>query len=83
MDIKYDYHNNDLIADLDALLNNPAHKALTDWEMLCAVAKIVNKRRPPSSDMTDASTGLHYSSRDWINVVYKRATDKAQRNAGQ
>lgn len=83
MDIKYDYHNNDLIADLSELWNNPECSSLTDWEMLCAVAKIVDKRRPPSSDMTDASTGLLYNDRDWINAIYERATNKAQRNAGQ
>ena len=76
-----DYHNNDLVADLHHLIaffDEPG--VLTDWEYLCAVAKIVDKRRPPSSNMIDCQTGLSYEIRG--KQMFDEALAVAKRNAG-
>ena len=78
---KLDYHNNNLVSDLDHLLKDPISLLYTDWELLCEVAKIVAKRKPPASDMTDCATGLCYGQRS--ESIYKKAMDIAQRNAGK
>lgn len=57
-----DYHNNDLVADLHDFISNPP-LGLTDWDYLCAVARIVDKRKFPIATMTDCQTGKSYASR--------------------
>lgn len=76
-----DYHNNNLVSDLDHLMKDTTTLLYTDWELLCAVAKIVDKRRAPSSEMTDCQTGLCYRQKS--ESIYKQAMEIAQHNAGK
>lgn len=75
-----DYHNNDLVADLHHLLGSSLNSILTDWELLCAIANIVNKRKPPTSEMTDCQTGRSYQSAS--KEDFEKAFKVAKRNAG-
>lgn len=75
-----DYHNNDLVADLHDFINNPELN-LTDWEYLCAVAKIVDKRKVPTFEMRDCQTGIAYQDRG--KEMFEQALSIARRNAGQ
>ena len=59
---QYDYHNNNLVAELDAFIADPP-LGMTDWDYLCAIAKIVDKRKFPIATMTDCLTDKSYASR--------------------
>ena len=77
----FDYHNNDLVADLDHFLKDPLTGLYTDWEVLNRVAEIVAKRKAPSSEMTDCQTGLCYQNRS--SSLFQQAMEIAKRNAGK
>ena len=79
----FDYHNNNLVADLDHFLKDPATGLYTDWEILNRVAEIVANRKAPTSEMTDCQTGLCYGEPALIAAKYEAAMNKAKRNAGQ
>ena len=78
-----DYHNNNLVSDLDHFLKDPTSTLYTDWELLNRVAEIVEKRKAPSSEMTDCTTGLCYGDRAWRKYQYDKAMNIAKRNAGK
>lgn len=75
-----DYYNNDVVAELDSFVQDPLNTNLTDFEYLCAVAKIVDQRRIPSADMTDCATGKSYETR--VKDMFEKAFKVAKRNAG-
>jgi hypothetical protein len=55
-----DYHNNDLVADVNHFINDDKLKGmLTDFEWLDTIAKIVEKRKL-TMGLTDCTTGLRY-----------------------
>lgn len=80
MSTQYDYHNNDLVADLNEFISRPP-LGLTDWEYLCAIAKIVDKRKFPISTMTDCQTGKSYAMRGMEK--FEKAMRVAWINAGK
>ena len=58
--IAMDYHNNDLVAEVNHFINDDKIKGmLTDHEWLETIADIVNKRKLVWGT-TDCTTGLTY-----------------------
>ena len=58
--IAMDYHNNDLVAEVNHFINDDKIKGmLTDHEWLETIADIVNKRKL-AWGTTDCTTGLTY-----------------------
>ena len=58
--IAMDYHNNDLVAEVNYFINDDKLKGmLTDLEWLEAIADIVNRRKLQWGS-TDCTTGLVY-----------------------
>lgn len=57
---EYDYHNNNVVANLFEFIHDPDVKGMTDYELLEVVAKIVAKRKQPEFDTIDCSTQHHY-----------------------
>ena len=58
--IVMDYHNNDLVAEVNYFINDDKLKGLlTDLEWLEAIADIVNRRKLQWGS-TDCATGLVY-----------------------
>ena len=58
--IVMDYHNNDLVAEVNHFINDDKIKGmLTDHEWLETIADIVNKRKL-AWGTTDCTTGLTY-----------------------
>ncbi len=83
MDIKYDYHNNDIVAELQEFIHNPPNRvnAYTDYEYLCAVAHIIRNRKLPPPEVTDCNTGFTYKQIAELGFI--KALNIARRNAGQ
>jgi len=58
--IVMDYHNNDLVAEVNFFINDDKMKGMyTDLEWLDAIAMIVNRRKYVIG-VTDCTTGLTY-----------------------
>jgi hypothetical protein len=74
-----DYHNNDLVADLHHFLSDHPI-GMTDWDYLCAIARIVDKRKFPIATMRDCQTGKSYASRGV--EAFEEAFRLAKLNAG-
>ena len=59
-EVVMDYHNNDLVADVNHFINDDKLKGmLTDFEWLDTIAQIVEKRKL-TIGLTDCTTGLRY-----------------------
>jgi hypothetical protein len=52
-----DFHNENLLVDLQALL---ANEMFTAFEVLEFAEKVIAKRKQPDAGMLDARTGLRY-----------------------
>jgi hypothetical protein len=55
-----DVHNEGVMREFDAYINDPLITVLTHHEILCAIADIVAKRKQPESGVLDLHTGLRY-----------------------
>jgi hypothetical protein len=55
-----DFHNDNVMREFDAYITDPMISMLTHYEILCAIADIVAKRKMPEKGMLDTHTGLRH-----------------------
>jgi hypothetical protein len=55
-----DFHNEKVMREFDAYITDPMISMLTHYEILCAIADIVAKRKMPEKGMLDTHTGLRH-----------------------